>query len=168
MVQTFALPILHLATCGRVTPQRFWRIAMYCGWSEGVHSPGMGEVDYGEVSNARDDTHKTIPWLKYRELRDLEELEMVKAIEEAIEDAIVHRGGYWMWMRADRFPLVDASTQCAPAFVTQSVSKKITTCLFSKDSPSSFSTSSHYIAHTPPCFLSPLHLASFVFSYSRL
>ncbi|EIW78963.1 hypothetical protein CONPUDRAFT_83342 [Coniophora puteana RWD-64-598 SS2] len=119
MVQTFALPILHLATCGRVTPQRFWRIAMYCGWSEGVHSPGLEEVDYGEISDARDDIPKTIPWLKYSELRYLEELGDV----EAIEDAIVHRGGYWMWMRPDRFPLDDVATQCAPSFVTHGVSK---------------------------------------------
>jgi len=92
MVQTFALPILHLATCGRVTPQCFWRIAMHCGWSEGVNSPGLEEVDYGEISSARDDIPKTVPWLKYGELRDLEELGGVKAVE----DAIVHRGGYWM------------------------------------------------------------------------
>lgn len=41
---------------------------------------------------------------------------------ELIQDAITQRGGYWMWMVANRFPLDSLATQDTPSFITHGVS----------------------------------------------
>jgi len=118
MVQDFALPILHLATGGRVTPQRLWRLAMYQGHSD-LSGPdyGLDNVDYGEISDEREQFPLPIPNMKCRKVKELEKLGDV----QKIKDAIAQWGGYWMWMRADRFPLDVVDKQSAPSFASPGV-----------------------------------------------
>ncbi|EIW80455.1 hypothetical protein CONPUDRAFT_137655 [Coniophora puteana RWD-64-598 SS2] len=121
MVQDFALPILHLATRGRVTPQRLWRLAMHQGHSDmtGAGWKGLDDIDYGEndkeMRAQSDITY--IPHMRCKEVKALEGLGDV----QMIKDAIVHRGGYWMWMRADRFPLDVVCDQSALSFTSLDV-----------------------------------------------
>ncbi|EIW78958.1 hypothetical protein CONPUDRAFT_138222 [Coniophora puteana RWD-64-598 SS2] len=104
MVQTFALPILDLATNGRVTPQRLWRLAMHQGWSE-VPSKrgdyGFAGIDYGEIHHERKKNPSPVPWMIPAQVVALEELGDLDVIKEAI----VCQGGLWVWMGPDRFPL---------------------------------------------------------------
>jgi len=122
MVQDFALPILHLATRGRVTPLRLWRLAMHQGHSDmtGAGYEGLDEIDYGEIDKEmRERSDITyIPHMRCTEVKALERLGDV----QAIKDAIAHCGGYWMWMRADRFPLDAVCEQSAPSFTSLDVS----------------------------------------------
>jgi len=101
MVQTSGLPILHLATRGRVSPLRLWTLAMHLGWSKPHNDYGLPGVDYGEVDMHREQDPPPIPYMEEHEVIALEELGNV----EAIRETIVHRGGFWMWMRPDRYPM---------------------------------------------------------------
>ncbi|EIW78960.1 hypothetical protein CONPUDRAFT_83337 [Coniophora puteana RWD-64-598 SS2] len=124
MVQTFSLPILHLATNGRVTPQRLWRLAMHQGWSEvnlsesdrGVY--GLVGVDYGALEHERKQYPSPLPWMIPAEAAALEELGDC----EAIKEVMMHRGGLWMWMSPDRFPLEAAPEEMAPSHVSSVLS----------------------------------------------
>ncbi|EIW79002.1 hypothetical protein CONPUDRAFT_155687 [Coniophora puteana RWD-64-598 SS2] len=119
MVQDFALPILHLATRGRVTPQRLWRLAMHQGHSDlsGGGSSGLDDVDYGEINDEREQFPLPIPNMKCREVKELEKFGDV----QKIKDGIAQRGGYWMWMRADRFPLGNIGEGSIPSFASPNV-----------------------------------------------
>ncbi|EIW78992.1 hypothetical protein CONPUDRAFT_138240 [Coniophora puteana RWD-64-598 SS2] len=111
MVQTFALPILHLATHGRVTPARLWRLAVHQGHSDlSGDCSGLVDVDYGEISEQREQYPDPIPWMNAEAVISLEELGDVQAIKETI----IHRGGFWMWMSPDSFPIELASCRDDP------------------------------------------------------
>jgi len=119
MVQTFALPILHLATCGRVTPLRLWRLAMHKGMSmKHFDEPGIPGVHYGEVHEHRYtelyDERLPPHFLEVDEIVTLEELGDVGSIKSTI----VHRGGFWMWMRPDNFPLKAKSEPLSPSLTS--------------------------------------------------
>ncbi|EIW74166.1 hypothetical protein CONPUDRAFT_93967 [Coniophora puteana RWD-64-598 SS2] len=101
MVQTSGLPILHLATCGRVSPLRLWTLAMHLGWSKPHNDYGLPGVDYGEVGIHREQDPPPIPYMEEHEVVALEELGNV----EAIQETVAQLGGFWVWMRPDRFPL---------------------------------------------------------------
>ncbi|EIW78966.1 hypothetical protein CONPUDRAFT_166815 [Coniophora puteana RWD-64-598 SS2] len=61
--------------------------------------------------------------MKRAQMKTLERLGTV----ELIQDAITHRGGYWMWMVADRFPLDGLDIQDTPSFITYGVSNGVHT-----------------------------------------
>jgi len=124
MVQTFSLPILHLATNGRVTPQRLWRLAMHQGWSEvtpsesGRGAYGLAGVDYGALEHERKQYPSPLPWMTPAEVAPLEELGDCKAIKEVM----MHRGGLWMWMSPDRFPLETTPEEMTISLVSSGLS----------------------------------------------
>ncbi|KAH7911423.1 hypothetical protein BJ138DRAFT_926209 [Hygrophoropsis aurantiaca] len=101
MAMSSAVPIMHLATDGRLNPQRFWRLAMHQGMNVPHDECGFSDVDYGEVGMWREQFPHPSPNLSEEEIVDLEKLGDV----EVIQRVIVHDGGFWMWMSPDRFPL---------------------------------------------------------------
>jgi hypothetical protein len=98
MVHSASIPILHLATGGRMSLQRYWRLLMHKGFSEGSCIGGVPGIDYGEISDGQDQTPYPTPGLCVTELRALEDLRHV----ESIKKAIIHQGKFWVWMRPDR------------------------------------------------------------------
>jgi hypothetical protein len=99
MVQTSSLQILWLATNGRISPQRYWRYLMHIGWSENrVDGYGLPGVDYGVISEAMDQFPEPFPGLSMQKVVALEELGDV----ELIQQALIHQGNFWAWMRPDR------------------------------------------------------------------
>jgi len=52
MVQTTSLRILSLATSGRMTPQRVWRLGMHQCFSVN-YCTGFNGIDYGEIDDYR-------------------------------------------------------------------------------------------------------------------
>lgn len=93
MTQSASLPILSLATGGAMTPYRLWMLIVHKRFSE---DPELSSIDYGEV--VRQEDAPPIPMLSKEDLVALEELGDV----ELIRRAIIHQGGFWVWMRPDR------------------------------------------------------------------
>lgn len=95
MVQNTSLDILRLATDQKLTPERFWRLAMTCG--RGSHV--IDGIDYGSEMHRLDRRcPSAVPEMGEVEVFELEEL----GDAEKIMEAIVHQGGFWVWMRPDR------------------------------------------------------------------
>jgi hypothetical protein len=95
MTQSASLSILRLATRGKMTPQRLWKLVMSADFH---HSRGLSGIDYGEIRDTMEQFPPTVPKLCTEELIDLEELGNL----ELIQKTIIHRGGCWVWMRPDR------------------------------------------------------------------
>lgn len=110
IVASVALSTLFLATNGRVTPQRIWRMAMcqgrpfadlYCYGFNGI------KYYYAGIIDGRDDIPMKTPgfweciWISGRDDSDLMELEEL-GDSEAIRQRIIWEGKYWVWMRPDR------------------------------------------------------------------
>jgi hypothetical protein len=93
MAQSTSLPILSLATGGAMTPYRLWTLIVHKRFSE---DPSRTSIDYGEV--VRQEDPPPIPMLSKKDLVALEELGDVALIRRAI----IHQGGFWVWMRPDR------------------------------------------------------------------
>jgi hypothetical protein len=92
MIQSASLPILSLATGGRMTPQRLWRLAMLRGRSEGTDDYVLDGIDYGEVESVLDVTIRLMSEIGEVHLSDV----------ELIKKAVIHQGRFWMWVRPDR------------------------------------------------------------------
>ncbi|KAH7925388.1 hypothetical protein BV22DRAFT_1011341 [Leucogyrophana mollusca] len=102
LVQTMVLSILHLATNGRMTPRRVWRLAMHQGFYD-RHRPGFAGIDYGEVMVNGVQYPLLFPgmaWMNSQEFRLLEELGNI----EAMRQVLINEGDLWLWMSPDRFP----------------------------------------------------------------
>lgn len=102
-----SLDIMHLATGGRLTPQRFWRLAMACGLS----GDAINNIDYGKMElpgayNFQDPV--VIPGM-LMDRDDVAELEKMGDIEK-IKNTLVHRGRLWVWMSPDRLVLFQLNT----------------------------------------------------------
>lgn len=96
MVQAASLAILSLATAGRVSPKRLWRLLMHQGFSEGQNRYGLSDLDYYPgISDPRDQFPSPIPGISVEEVIALELLGDI----ELIKDAIIHKGQFWVWMR---------------------------------------------------------------------
>jgi len=83
---------------------------MHQGWSEvapsesdraGRGAYGLAGVDYGSLEHERKQYPSPLPWMTSTEAAASEELGDC----EAIKEMMMHRGGLWMWMSPDRFPL---------------------------------------------------------------
>lgn len=100
MVESESLAILSLATNGRMTPERVWRMAMHQGFSvlHALGYAGFDGIDYGEVSEWRCLLPQIMPGFPGEELVELESLGDV----DLIRKAIIHKGRFWIWMRPDR------------------------------------------------------------------
>ena len=111
MVESESLSILSLATGGRMTPQRLWRMAMYEGWSfpyafvfaswavsNSTIFKGLDGIYYGEIRMWWGQYPEPIPQLAVEQLLALEELGDV----DLVRQAIIHQGGLWRRMRPDR------------------------------------------------------------------
>lgn len=99
MVQCAALSILALATCGRMRPQRLWRLAMVQNWGDGVGDVIPG-IDYGTGMEQYlwDQDPLVVPNMTFEEIFDLETLGSVGLVKKYL----IHEGGFWIWMRPDR------------------------------------------------------------------
>ncbi|KAF8546691.1 hypothetical protein OG21DRAFT_1517992, partial [Imleria badia] len=107
MVQTHALDIMALATHGRMTPLRLWRLAMQQGFEEVDHPYCLEGVDYGAIVDYGEIADHC---LKHRpddlplfEKTPFTELEKIGDIE-VLKQRLVHDGLLWLWMAPDRFP----------------------------------------------------------------
>lgn len=98
MAQTASLTILSLATGNRVSPKRLWRLAMHQGFSEGQNAYGLYDVDYYPgTCDPREQNPAAVPSFSPEDIIALESL----GDTELIKNAIIHAGGFWMWMRPD-------------------------------------------------------------------
>jgi hypothetical protein len=97
MVQRASLHILVLATAGRMTPERVWRLAMHQGFSRSYEGYGLNGIDYGEIDRARGQDQFLVPDLSLDEIIKLELLGDV----ELVKKAIIDDGKFWVWMRPD-------------------------------------------------------------------
>ncbi|KAH7924522.1 hypothetical protein BV22DRAFT_1066618 [Leucogyrophana mollusca] len=113
MVQSTSLDILAMATHGRMTPQRVWRLAMHQGWSDPHNEYALKGVDYGDVELGWKKYPAPLPWLSHKEIIAMEKLGSVKEIQRAL----IWRAKFWVWMRPDRFPLEEFAPDDAPAHV---------------------------------------------------
>lgn len=98
MVQNSALSIMYLATEGRMTLPRLWRLAMLQGWGDGFGDVIQG-IDYGMgLQFVWGPDPLVFPNMSYDEIIDLEELGNVGLVKKSL----IHDGGFWIWMRPDR------------------------------------------------------------------
>ena len=98
MVQTASLDILALATAGRMTPERVWRLAMHQGFSMPHDGDGLDGINYGDIHHARGQDPLLVPNLSLDEIIKLASLGDV----ELVKEAIINDGKFWVWMRPDR------------------------------------------------------------------
>ncbi|KAL8283343.1 hypothetical protein RQP46_005753 [Phenoliferia psychrophenolica] len=114
MLQSTAIKIMRRATSGRLTPERLWRATMLHRDPNGYVLPG---IDYGEIKEAISQFLSPTPnWTTWGG-----EIARLEGGVEAIKDAIVHEGGWWVWMRPDRFPIETAHADGthAPTLINQ-------------------------------------------------
>lgn len=104
VVQSASLPILSLATNGRMTPYRLWRLAMWQGFSEGKDRDLLDGIDYGDVIDGIDQYMRPTPGID-----DLVGLEVLGDVQRIMK-TIVQKGKFWIWMRPDRFPIQNPHT----------------------------------------------------------
>lgn len=98
MAQAASLNILSLATQGRVSPKRLWRLVMHQGFSEGHDAYGLYHVNYYPgTRDPREQNPVPVPAFSPEDVIALESL----GDTESIKNAIIHEGGFWLWMRPD-------------------------------------------------------------------
>ena len=95
MLQTSSIKLMECATRGRLTPKRVWRFAMRHANANAYVLDGL---DYGEVAEGIDQFLLAAPGLGRQALVTLEKR---PGGVEAIKEAIVHEGKWWIWMRPD-------------------------------------------------------------------
>ena len=100
MVQAYALDILALATRGRMTPLRLWRLAMEQGFEDAGRHYGLEDVNYGEVEAHWDEFPEVFP--EFSGPEQVFELEEEPGEVEAVKQCLVHEGRFWLWMAPDR------------------------------------------------------------------
>lgn len=109
LVQDAALNILSLATHGRMSPQRFWRLLMTIGFSSlecDCYRPNG--IDYREGINVITQLPQPFHDMDLEDVLKLEELGDV----ELIQRTLVHRGMFWVWMNPDWYVETLLGTQC--------------------------------------------------------
>jgi hypothetical protein len=100
MVQTYALDILALATHGRMTPLRLWRLAMQQGYEEVSHPYCLEGVDYGAIAGQCEQQFPDdLPGFETTQLMELEKNGDI----EVLKQRLVDDGLFWLWMAPDRY-----------------------------------------------------------------
>ncbi|GAA5977744.1 hypothetical protein JCM5350_006164 [Sporobolomyces pararoseus] len=105
MILSSALPLLYLATDCRMTSRRIWQLCMKLGGHNVPQNhyvlPG---IDYGEVEEAIDQFLLPLPKWSLGDSTMTEKLRKLgeegRTVEEA-KKALIHQGGYWVWMSPD-------------------------------------------------------------------
>ncbi|GAA5853180.1 hypothetical protein JCM8547_000229 [Rhodosporidiobolus lusitaniae] len=121
MLVSSAVPILLLATDGRMTLQRLWALYMH---QEEQEKRGyvLDGVEYGEIKDSIDQFLRPLPALSGTHEGDVMErvqpwIEKTSTVEE-MKDVVVHEGGWWVWMAPNDFPLAKPSSpSSAPSFL---------------------------------------------------
>ncbi|KAG9089904.1 hypothetical protein FRC06_001308, partial [Ceratobasidium sp. 370] len=120
-VLTVMIPILEAASGGRVTPHRLWRLALSRCHFQGNRYAIKG-VDYGIVEKY----WGLDPWpFGALSVDDILALENKATPEEIAE--ILRAGGFWMWMRPDRFP-IDMADLPRPSEATAPITPPTNLC----------------------------------------
>jgi hypothetical protein len=102
MVQTHALDIMALATHGRMTPLRLWRLAMQQGFEEEDHRYFLEGVDYGAIADhCLLHPPVDLPGFKKTTFKELEKIGDI----EVLKQRLVHDGLVWLWMAPDRYAI---------------------------------------------------------------
>lgn len=98
LVQDAALKILSLASHGRMSPQRFWRLLMAKGFStpESICYRPSG-VDYREGIEVITQLPRPFHDMGFEDILKLEEVGDVASIQQML----VHKGMFWVWMNPD-------------------------------------------------------------------
>ncbi|KAF8547346.1 hypothetical protein OG21DRAFT_1517457 [Imleria badia] len=113
MVQTYALDILALATHGRMTPLRLWRLAMQQGYEEVSHPYCLEGVDYGAIAGQCEQQFPDdLPGFETTQLMELEKNGDI----EVLKQRLVDDGLFWLWMAPDR-----ANTPCGSRSAIESL-----------------------------------------------
>jgi len=109
LVASAALAILSLATSGRMTHQRIWRMAMLEGRSiEEAYWKSFARVDYfGPILEPRREFPNTAPGFP-DDTFDSEDSTFMKALEglgdsDVIQHKIIWDGRFWTWMQPDLY-----------------------------------------------------------------
>jgi hypothetical protein len=119
LVTSTALAILSLATDGRMTPQRIWRMAMKQGRFDSGYWRSFRKIDYyGEIYDGRDIHHPIATPGYYRATWINPESEVAFKLEQSgdikvILQKIIWEGKYWVWMSPDRYA-GQLATVCPP------------------------------------------------------
>ncbi|GAA5979626.1 hypothetical protein JCM11641_007892 [Rhodosporidiobolus odoratus] len=125
-VMTSALPILLLATQGRLTLERVWHLAMKQGRCDGAFEYVLSGVSYGAIEPYIEQFVTPLPGLPTN--GDPETVQAVRSwlergkTVEALKKLLTHEGGFWMWMSPDNFPLTPSSTPSRPPSLFKSSS----------------------------------------------
>ncbi|GAA6012726.1 hypothetical protein JCM10207_005338 [Rhodosporidiobolus poonsookiae] len=126
-VMSAALPILFLATDGRMNLQRLWQLAMKQGRCERSNDYVLTDgVDYGAVEQGMDQFLSPLPSFVGMDPTETEPSirQYLKQASTANEfkELLVHEGGFWVWMAPDDFPLNPSLTPPPPPAVLDSPS----------------------------------------------
>jgi hypothetical protein len=105
-VTSSALPILLLATQGRMTTERLWLLGMKQGKNDNCAGYVLEDVEYGEITESIEQFLVALPGLSALEEEGRKREQVKKWVEAAETDEellqiVVHEGGYWMWMSPD-------------------------------------------------------------------
>lgn len=109
LVTSTALSILSLATDGRMTSQRIWRMAMKQERFDSGYWCSFRDIDYyGKIYDGRDSHHPIatpgycrVTWID-ADSEVLLNLEQSGDIEVILQK-IIWEGKYWVWMSPDRY-----------------------------------------------------------------
>ncbi|KAF8548492.1 hypothetical protein OG21DRAFT_1563475 [Imleria badia] len=82
MVQTYMLDIMALATHGRMTPFRLWRLAMEQGFEPVGRPHCLKGVDYGAITGQWEQIPDEFPGFTTMQLMELEKIGDVKVIKQ--------------------------------------------------------------------------------------
>ncbi|GAA6030758.1 hypothetical protein JCM8097_008859 [Rhodosporidiobolus ruineniae] len=114
-----AVPILFLATEGRMNLQRVWTLVMTQGHLENdKQGYVLKDVEYGAIEPLLDQF--LCPLAALSGVYEDKAAEVVKAwlekgeTVEELKDVVVHEGGWWPWMSPDDFPLKPSSVPSPP------------------------------------------------------
>jgi hypothetical protein len=105
MVLSWALPILYLATDFRMNAQRIWDLAIKFGHNVPQNFLVFPGVDYGEVEKGIDQfLNPLVNWDRGtgETVSRLKRLEQKATTLQQMKRALIHEGGFWVWMAADK------------------------------------------------------------------
>ncbi|GAA5900171.1 hypothetical protein JCM6882_002634 [Rhodosporidiobolus microsporus] len=121
-IMSAALPILYLATRGRMTLKRLWEFTMRQGRIENSGEWVLTGIEYGEIEPCIHQFLTPLPALADVNEDDSPQvvqgwMEQAKTVEE-MKKVLVLEQKYWVWMAPDVFPLEPSPALTPPPTVT--------------------------------------------------
>ncbi|GAA5824696.1 hypothetical protein JCM11251_005305 [Rhodosporidiobolus azoricus] len=106
-VMSSAVPVLYLATGGRMTMKKLWQLAMQQGHNDGSAGYVLEGVDYGGIERSIDQFLNALPGLNDIKEDDLEKevlgwLDRSKNVQK-LKKLLMLEQKWWMWMAMDDF-----------------------------------------------------------------